>query len=285
MKKTIIAALLTAATFGLTGCGDSTGDINQVSGQQGNPAAPQPTPPAPNEPQLRLAMMALEYEGLDVLVNGTEVQTDADAGDITNYFEVPSGQSRIQVRRAGTDVDLLSQNVSLSDDNFHTVVVTGIETDDEVAVLGQAIEGVRLLSLTDDVTPTANTVSVRFVNAIPFEEGNDASLRTPEDTVIAGPQDPNSASGYVSFNAALNFDFLFLVLPEAGETWRYETEEGTNQPIFDAIAEAVGEAPANLSIFIVGDGGDIPAFVTIDEASGGGETYIFQGEREETGFI
>ena len=29
----------------------------------------------------------------------------------------------------------------------------------------------------------------------------------------------------------------------------------------------------------------INAFVTIDEASGGGETYIFQGEREETGSI
>ena len=280
MRNHILALLLALMAFGLTGCGDSN-DYNQISGQQGNPVAPGPNPtPTPStQAHLRIATLPLDFGDLDVLVNGTEAQSDASTGDVTNYFNVTSGQVRIQVRAAGSETDLLSQNVTLTADTYHTVVISGIDSEDsELNTLGQSIDGLRLLTLVDDVTPNANGVSVRFVNAIPYEEGNDATIETPEGDDIAGPQDYNTASSYVDFTEALDHDWVNLILPEVGETWRFDTEEATNKPIFTAIRDALGGRPGNLSIFVTGNGNFMTAFVVIDNASEGGETFIFVGD-------
>ena len=288
MRNHILALLLALMAFGLTGCGDSNDIGGQVSGQQGNPRPnPTVTPTPGTQAQLRIATMALEYSTVEVLVNGTEVQSDAEFGDVTDYFTVPAGQSRIQVRATGIRgaeapddelTDVLDQTVTVNADTHNTVVISGILAEDNDSVLDQRVEGLRLLTLVDDVTPNANGVSVRFVNAIPFQQGDDARVETAEFELIAGPQDYNTASNYVDFTEALDHDWVNLILPEVGETWRFDTEEATNKPIFTAIRDALGGRPGNLSIFVTGNGNFMTAFVVIDNASEGGETFIFVGD-------
>lgn len=279
MKSKLIALLLTLMAFGLTGCGDSTGDINQISGQQGN-AGPQPTPtPTPGDANVRVARLALDYPGLDIIVNGTEAEADTEAGDISNYFEVPAGQTRVQVRAAGSETDLLDRTITVAPGSHNTFAITGAPSETSEQVRAQVIPGLRLVALVDDVTPNIAGISVRFVNAIPYEQGANARIETPETTVLAGPQLVDTASPYVNFTQALAFDWIVLQLPEAEETWVYETEAGTNEPIFDAIRDALGGQPANLTIFVTGDGSELPAYVVIDDASAGGETYAFLGRK------
>ena len=287
MKSNIIALLLALMAFGLSGCGDSHNGINQISGQQGNSVTPQPTPePTPvNEGYIRIAQLALREDNFDVLVNGTEVQSDTEGGEVTNYFKVPAGQTRVQVRVSGSENDLLSQNITVTTNTYQTVAVLGDQPGGENELPpAQLIPGIKLLVLTDRVNPVISTgVSVRFVNAIPHEEGAGAQVETAEREVLAGPQDFSTASGYVDFTRALAYDYVVLSLPAVDGVYRYSTSVGTvNRPIFTLIREALGGQPGNITIFVTGDDDALPAVVVIDRASRGGEAFTFLPDPNET---
>ena len=276
MRNHILALLLALMAFGLTGCGDSN-DYNQISGQQGNPVAPGPNPtPTPSgDAFIRVAHLAAVNTDVDVLLNGQQVLTAADQAEATRYIEVDAGANRIQVRATGTTTDLLDVTQTVASDSHNTFVVIG--TNAQVPV--QQISGLRLLALVDTITPLRTGLSVRFANIVLFEQTDDATLTSETGTVLAGPVSYGQASTYRDFSAALADDAnLVQVRFDGGETIvSYETEEGTNQNIFDTLADALNNQPGNLTVFFgYGGGEDLPGFVLIDRGSDSSEVYVFQ---------
>ena len=289
MKNHILALLLSLMAFGLTGCGDSNDIGGQISGQQGNPVAPGPNPtPTPSgDAFLRVASLASVQSNVDVLINGTAVLTNVGIAEATEYREVEAGSVRIQVRATGTTEDLLDATRTVTADTYNTFAVIGSSEP----ILGAAqsnvpteVLGLRLLALVDDITPNNSGVSVRFVNALPVTYDGDegASLTTPENTLLAGPVTYGAASLYEDFNAALEFDSVRVEL--GPDEFEFETEEGTNQNIFDTLADALNQQPGNLSVFFAYEPSLGPVgLVLIDRASSASEVYVFtEGQDQNT---
>ncbi len=277
MRNHILALLLALMAVGLTGCGDSN-DYNQVSGQQGNPIAPGPSPtPTPSgDAFIRVAQLADTQTDVDVLLNGVQVLTAAEQTDATAYRQVTPGANRIQVRATGTTTDLLDVTQTVAANSHNTFVVIGTNTNPQVPT--QRISGLRLLALVDSITPLRAGISVRFANIVPFEETEDATLTTPEGEVLAGPVSYGQATTYRDFTSALDFDFVQVRFGE--EYINYETEEGTNQNIFDTLAAALNNQPGNLTVFFgYDDDFNLPGFVLIDRGTNSSEVYVFEQQR------
>lgn len=274
MKNHILALLLTLMAFGLTGCGDSNDIGGQISGQQGNPVAPGPNPtPSPTgDAFLRVANLASVESNVDVLINGTAVLTNVGIAEATEYREIEAGSVRVQVRATGTTEDLLDATRTVTADTYNTFAVIGADQAPVAAQGPVFVTGLRLLTLVDDITPNNAGVSVRFANIVPAT-GADATLTTPENTVLAGPVEYGEVTGYSDFNAALEFDFVRVVF--GFDEFEFETEEGTNQNIFDTLAEAFNSQPGNLTIFFAYTPEDAVGLVLIDRATNASEVYVF----------
>ena len=285
MKNHILALLLTLMAFGLTGCGDSNDIGGQISGQQGNPAAPGPNPTPTTTPTptgdafLRVANLASVQSNVDVLINGTAVLTNVGIAEATEYREIEAGSVRIQVRATGTTEDLLDATRTVTADTYNTFAVIGA---DQAPVNAQGpvfVTGLRLLALIDDVTANSAGVSVRFANIVPAT-GADATLTTPENTVLAGPVEYGEVTGYSDFSAALEFDYVRVAF--GFDEFEFETEEGTNQNIFDTLADAVTSQPGPLTIFFADTPEDAVGLVLIDRATNASEVYVFtEGQNQE----
>jgi hypothetical protein len=259
MKTRLLALLLALLAAGTLGCGDSH-DFQEVSGQQGNPANNNN-----NNNQVafvRVAHLSPDAGNVDVVINGVQQITDVSFETVSNYLTLPAGSTRVEIRPTGTTTDAIDQTVTLLADTYYTAAATGSVTGNDA--LG-------LLLLTDDVTPTPNTVSVRFLNAA---AGSGAlTLTDDQGNVIAGPETFNSASAYLPFTQVIATDSVQLRDANGTVVAVYQTVRGGNETIFDALAGALDANGANVTVIATGGEGQ-SGILAIDRAGAGGETFI-----------
>lgn len=263
MKSKFLALLLALIAAGTLGCGDSN-DFDEVSGQQGNPI-----PGGGGNTQeafLRVAHLSADAGSVDVLVNGTVVLSDVEFETISDYLEVPAGSTRVEVRATGGTTDVIDQTVNLAADGYYTAAVTG-------SADGTGSNALGLLLLNDNVVPTANTVRVRFINAVPG--GGTLTLTDEAGNPIAGPQAFNTASSYLAFTQALGSDSVQLRDENGNIVAIYDTVRGGNQNIFDALSQAVSGTGTNITVIAGGNGDNIqPGIIVIDNGAEGSESFV-----------
>lgn len=253
MRK-ILYALLLAVVLVWAGCGGT--NINEVSGQLGFYPPP---PPAGDGAFLRLAHLSPDAPNVDILVDGERVVTNAPFETFSDYFAVPAGARRIEVRATGAGTEVIDTVVTLAAGGYSTVAAAG------------RLEDIEALLLVDDVTPTPATLSLRLFHAVPGL--GSVRLTDQQGTTLAGPVTFGNATIYNATATQLEGESLQL---RRGDTIvaTYSTVRGGNENLIATLRNQVSGPGLNLTITAAGEGEELPLIVALDQATAGGTTFV-----------
>jgi len=172
--------------FATSGCGGGTANIRVLHA-------------APDEPPL------------NVLVDGTIVDSNLPYSSSTAYISVNSGSRQFVVEPVSSDTELVDTTISFAARTNSTVIVTGTST-------------LEAMVLTDGTqTPAAGSALIRLVNAAPDMRSADIYV-VPDGTSITGT--PPLVAG-LGFQLASAYENLSV---PAGSTANYDVyfnEPGT----------------------------------------------------------
>lgn len=157
MRKQLILALL-ASLF-----------VMGAYAQEGEPAA------------VRVAHLAQSGPNVDIFVDGSQALQAVEAGTISNYVTLPSGEHQVDVYEEGqgpaegetggsTDSQpLTSSSVTVEAGQYYTVMATGSQGGSQTGGSGEEQVSLQLQVLTDDLSslPPAGSALVRVIHAAP----------------------------------------------------------------------------------------------------------------------
>jgi len=193
---------------------------------------------APTEPQV------------NVLVDGTTVNSNLAYTGNTGYLAVSSGSRHLQVEPVSSTTPIVDTTLSLGSSTNTTVVVTGIATFQGVV-------------LADDLTaPTSGTAEIRLVNAAPSLAATDV-YAVLSGTGISGTTPLVTG---VSFGTASAYQPLTIAAGTSANYDIYFTEPGTKLALLAAPSISITSGSAST----------IVALNAIDTATnnvGGGFTF------------
>jgi len=154
---------------------------------------------APTEPQV------------NILVDGTTVNSNLAYSANTGYISVSAGSRHLQVEAVNSSTPIVDTTVNLASTTNTTVVVTGTST-------------ITPIILTDDITaPTSGTAEIRMVNAAPSMGAADVYV-VPTGTSIVGV---NALVSGLTFQTASAYQSLTITAGTSANFDVYFTEPGT----------------------------------------------------------
>ncbi len=183
---------------------------------------------APSEPQL------------NIIVDGTTVNSNLAYLANTGYISVSSGSRDLEVEPVNSTSDIVNTTLNIGSSTNTTVIVAGIATISPIV-------------LTDETTvPTSGTAQIRLVNAAPSMGSADVYV-VPDGTSIAGTS-PLVAG--VSFQTASTYQNLTITAGTSANFDIYFTEPGTQLTLLATgpISVSSGEALTVVSMNGLGGG-------------------------------
>lgn len=268
MKK-YLAILLSAFAALSVGCGSSQ-DYSAMSGQVGQPQVVQP-PVVRDTASLRVVNPTGTISNLVVQVDGAVIDGDLDAQESTMYVELGVGNHTVTITD-GTDT-LATTTLATVANNYYTTVF--IPTP--LIAAQTTVTTPQLLTLTDDVTPSAGDLNVRLVNASNYD--GQISLFNDNEQRLLGPVEEGSAGPYVTQGAEAADSSIFVVLFESTDfvdlTATF-TQESNGDTLVESLVQEVGASGANISFIVQFNQPTGEAFITalIDEASDGSRSIL-----------
>lgn len=268
MKK-YLAILLSAFAALSVGCGSSQ-DYSAMSGQVGQPQVVQP-PVVRDTASLRVVNPTGTVSNLVVQVDGAVIDGDLDAQESTMYVELGVGNHTVTITD-GTDT-LATTTLATVANNYYTTVF--IPTP--LIAAQTTVTTPQLLTLTDDVTPSAGDLNVRLVNASNYD--GQISLFNDNEQRLLGPVEEGSAGPYVTQGAEAADSSIFVVLFESTDfvdlTATF-TQESNGDTLVESLVQEVGASGANISFIVQFNQPTGEAFITalIDEASDGSRSIL-----------
>ena len=268
MKK-YLAILLSAFAALSVGCGSSQ-DYSAMSGQVGQPQVVQP-PVVRDTASLRVVNPTGTVSNLVVQVDGAVIDGDLDAQESTMYVELGVGNHTVTITD-GTDT-LATTTLATVANNYYTTVF--IPTP--LIAAQTTVTTPQLLTLTDDVTPSAGDLNVRLVNASNYD--GQISLFNDNEQLLLGPVEEGSAGPYVTQGAEAADSSIFVVLFESTDfvdlTATF-TQESNGDTLVESLVQEVGASGANISFIVQFNQPTGEAFITalIDEASDGSRSIL-----------
>jgi hypothetical protein len=158
--------------------------------------------------QLRLMDASTTQQNINLIVDNATVQTAVVSMSASAYASEPAGNHALQIEAYATTNALVSQNVSLADANYYTVLATPPSAGSS---------SLNMTLLTDDNSaPAAGKFKLRIINAAPNFENADAYVGAPGMGATGTP-----AVSKLAFQAASSY----LTLP-AGNYEVYFTRPG-----------------------------------------------------------
>jgi hypothetical protein len=133
-------------------------------------------PPATTT-RLRAVHLSPDAPNVNILVNGSQVASNVAYEASTDYYDIPSGTTRIQVQPVGTTTNAIDASPSLLANTDYTVIAANL------------VASIEPLLLTDNNTaPTAGNVKVRIVHGAPSAPAVDVYITVPGvDIAVASP--------------------------------------------------------------------------------------------------
>jgi hypothetical protein len=164
--------------------------------------------------RLRAVHLSPDAPNVDILVNGSVVASDLAYDESTDYYDIPSGTTDIQVQAVGSNDDVIAASPNLAANTDYTVIAANL------------LASIEPLLLTDNNTaPTAGNVKVRVVHGAPSAPAVDVYVTAPgADLATATPTLTN-----VSFKGVS----AYLTVP-AGSYQIRVTPAGTKTVVIDS---------------------------------------------------
>ena len=241
-----------------------------MSGQVGQPQVVQP-PVVRDTASLRVVNPTGTVSNLVVQVDGAVIDGDLDAQESTMYVELGVGNHTVTITD-GTDT-LATTTLATVANNYYTTVF--IPTP--LIAAQTTVTTPQLLTLTDDVTPSAGDLNVRLVNASNYD--GQISLFNDNEQRLLGPVEEGSAGPYVTQGAEAADSSIFVVLFESTDfvdlTATF-TQESNGDTLVESLVQEVGASGANISFIVQFNQPTGEAFITalIDEASDGSRSIL-----------
>jgi len=177
--------------------------------------------------QLRVVHASPDAPNVDVLVDGKTVLSNVAYETASKYLTVSAGPRKIEVRATGTSQDVINATVTLTRNEYYTVLAV-----DKLA-------NITPLVLTDDNTPPASgQIKLRLVHASPTAGPVDIYVEAPGTGVTGTPTLTN-----VPFKAASNY----LAVP-AGSYEVYVTPTGKTTVAIDSGSLAISAGQIRTAI-------------------------------------
>jgi hypothetical protein len=160
---------------------------------------------------LRVLHAAIDEPQINILIDGTVVNSNLAYSANTGYLSVNSGSRHLQAEAVTSSTPILDTTVTLASTTNTTVIVAGTSTISSIV-------------LTDQTTaPTTGTAVVRLVNAAPSMGGADVYV-VPAGTSIVGASP--TVSG-LTYEAASPYQNLTITAGTSANFDVYFTEPGT----------------------------------------------------------